>query len=429
MRLADSLRYSKASTAIRAAGIEGLSHFKTGPAKYLALLRAYQQSRDAAGCVRIAQRIRPLRETAAASVLEADLRRRYTAQLKAPALTRSVILKAPGEGGEKGVLLMTFEYNWMRLAAGIEDLDSFTHEYDLVLSTSWSPTDYALLEWIASKTSSRLYVQACNYSEIPKLEGFHPNIRCLQTLPCDWINPDVFRPTERVARDIDLLVVSNWAPFKRHWQLFEALAKLDPGYRIVLVGQQEAGYQIADILALAELFRVPQQLEIYESLPPERVTELQCQSKACAIFSRREGCCVSAVEALFADASLGLMEGAEVGPTAYLNAATGIPLRRAELPEQLRSLMGAGAGRQPRKWATTHLSCGRSAARLNELLQEESRNRDLPWTRDLVTPSWRPHPTLAYCDADTTTIRAACRELNAAFPATFASDFFENSAR
>jgi hypothetical protein len=31
---------------------------------------------------------------------------------KQPALTRSIILKAPAANGEKGILLLTFEYNW-----------------------------------------------------------------------------------------------------------------------------------------------------------------------------------------------------------------------------------------------------------------------------------------------------------------------------
>ena len=54
---------------------------------------------------------------------------RYAGLLKdKPHLTRSVILKAPGPGGEKGLLLMTFEYNWARLLLG---LDAFADDLEL----------------------------------------------------------------------------------------------------------------------------------------------------------------------------------------------------------------------------------------------------------------------------------------------------------
>ena len=43
-------------------------------------------------------------------------------------LSRSVVLKEPAEDGEKGVLLMTFEYNWLRLLSAVPELAELESE-------------------------------------------------------------------------------------------------------------------------------------------------------------------------------------------------------------------------------------------------------------------------------------------------------------
>ena len=133
-----------------------------------------------------------------------------------PALSRSVVLKAPGANGEKGVILSTFEYNWFRLVADPGRFEALCAEFHLVLSTSWSPTGYHILALAAAQASDTLFVQACNYDEVAKIQAFHPRLRCLETLPCDWLHPDLYRPRAPQDRDIDIVIVSNWAPFKRH---------------------------------------------------------------------------------------------------------------------------------------------------------------------------------------------------------------------
>ena len=114
--------------------------------------------------------------------------------LKDPSISRSIVLKAPGESGEKGVLLMTFEYNWVRLLLTLSEEETrwLNENYDIVLSTSWSPTDYAALALAVSSLRGTVFVQSCNYDEIAKIEAFHPRLKCLETLPCDWINPRLY---------------------------------------------------------------------------------------------------------------------------------------------------------------------------------------------------------------------------------------------
>lgn len=345
-------------------------------------------------------------------------------------LSRSIVLKAPGEGGEKGVLLMTFEYNWARLLLGLtdEEMAWLDEHYDLVLSTSWSPTDYALLALALSRTRSRLYVQSCNYGEIAAIEGFHPRLQCLETLPCDWINPGLYEPKAAAERTTDIVMVANWGEFKRHWELFRALAHMPQDLKVVLIGQPEPGRSKAFIRELARQFGARQEMEIFESLPIAEVARHQGQAKVSVILTRREGCCVAAVESLFAGCALAMREDAHVGPLAYINGQTGLRLRPGRIHEDLMTLLQTAEALEPARWAREHLANERSHAKLNALLRGEAAQAGRPWTRDLALPQWRPHPTFAR-EIEKEELRPAYEDLNRRFPTVFSSTLIDESWR
>lgn len=344
-------------------------------------------------------------------------------------VTRTAMLKAPGANGERGVIYSLFEYNWARIAAGT-NLRVLLSEYDVVWVASWSPTDYLPLARILadSDPGTPIYVQASNMAEVPLLETFHPRIRALPFLSCESVNPASFQPLPRAERDIDLLVVSNWAPFKRHFELFRALRLLPAGLRIVCVGQQEQGHTREGIRQLAASYRVPQQITYYESLPWTEVRALQVRSKAAAIFSRREGHCIAAVEALFADASLGLMHGGHVGPAIYISDTNGVLLRPGHVSEDLARLIEDAPSRTPREWALAHIGSGRAEVKLNDWLKERAAERSLPWTTDIAQMSYAPYPRVESADA-CERLRPAFDALHRAFPKVFEADLFESNQK
>jgi glycosyltransferase involved in cell wall biosynthesis len=349
---------------------------------------------------------------------------------KDPALSRSIILKLPGAGGEKGVLLMTFEYNWARLLAGLSDEEFrwFDEHFDVVLSTSWSPTDYAVLAWAASRISGTIFVQACNYGEIARLARFHPRVRCLETLPCDWINPVLYQPKPYAERTTDIVMVANWGAFKRHWELFAALARLPPNLRVVLIGQQEPGRTKEFIRDQARLFGARQELEICESIPIAEVAAHQVNAKVSVIMTRREGCCVAAVESLFAGCALAMRSDAHVGPLAYINEHTGARLRPGHVAEDLAALLERAPGMRPHEWAAQNLACQVSQGKLNRVLQDAALKTGRPWTRDVALPQWRPHPTFA-STMEQESMRPAYEELHRRFPTVFPADLVTESWR
>jgi glycosyltransferase involved in cell wall biosynthesis len=325
---------------------------------------------------------------------------------------------------------MYFEYNWARLLLGIPEPDFrwMDENFDLVLSTSWSPTDYAVLGLVAARVSGPMFVQPCNYEEIPKIEAFHPRLHCISSLPCDWINPAFYRPKPYAERTTDIVMVANWGDFKRHWELFHALSKLPRQLKIVLIGQPEGGRDHAFIRRQARDFGVPQELEFHESISIDQVAAHQCNAKVSLILTRREGCCVAAVESLFAGCALAMRQDAHVGPRAYINENTGRLLRPGRIAEDLAALLRDAAGFQSREWAMENRSCHQTHAKLNAILRTHALQRGLPWTRDLVLPHWRPYPTFVHA-SDQQSMRPVYEELHARYPQVFSQDLWQDSWR
>jgi len=310
-----------------------------------------------------------------------------------PALTRSLLLKPPGPGGERGVLLVQFEYNWFRLLTQIHDWNAFSEQYDVLWGTSWSPTNYALITAILQRVAGPVSILASNLNERPKLLSFHPRIRCPNLLSAaDWLDPACFEPRPREARSIDILMIANWAPFKRHLDLFKALPSLPPSLRIVLVGQKEGGFTRQSILKLAKRWRVPQELEVYESLPPEEVRRLQCDAKIALILSRREGSCVAATEALMADCPLGIPAKAHVGALTHVNAQTGVRFSNRPLAPQIAEFLNQSDTFAPRRWAQENLSCHLTLAKLEAFCKQNATEGGRPWTQALAPFRWNPYP-------------------------------------
>ncbi len=426
-RLKDAGRYSSLSEA--ALGLADMLHASltagNSPAKANRLASALRRLESGPLPSGIRARLRRL-AAEAPDVIHAAHEAQWRRRTRPPALTRTTILKAPGSGGERGVLVCQFEYNWSRLSIGVGDLHALLEEYDVIWGTSWSPTDYLVLSHLLAATTQPLYVLPANLAEVQSLRALSSRVCVPEQLASEFQDPTSFRPRPFTDRDIDLLVVSNWAPFKRHWELFAALHRLSASLRVVCVGQPEGPHTRSEIERLARIYRVPQSIEFFESLPWETVRELQGRSRAAAIFSRREGQCMAAVEALFSGASIGLREGARIGAAAYINPETGHVLRPGMIASDLQELI-AGAGlRRPREWAVEHLGYSAATKRLNSWLVERAHERGLPWTRDIAEHWWAPYPWVGHI-ADRERLTPAALDLHCRFPQTFPVDLLESS--
>lgn len=349
---------------------------------------------------------------------------------KLPGLSRSIVLKAPAANGEKGILLLTFEYNWARLLLGAdnEQLRWIAERFHIVLSSSSSPTNYAALSLALSRIPGTVFVQACNPDEYARIEGFHPRLKCLPVMPCDWIMPELYQPKPMAQRTRDIMMVAFWGPVKRHWEFFDMLTKLPASLRVTMVGQTDGIRNKDDMIRIARDLGVKQELEVHQSIPVQQVAELQCDAKVSVIMTRREGCCVAAVESLFAGSALAMRADAHIGPLAYINAQTGMLLRPGRVAKDMATLLERAPSLRPQDWATQNVSCYRSQEKLDAYFKEVDAHHNRPWTGGIVLPIWRPHPTFARPE-EQAAFRPVYAELHQLMPAVFPADLITESWR
>ena len=149
-RLYERVKYSLVLRSLQAVLLTGLALLQRDPARRLCwLCRAYAAAQHGFLWEPIACAIE--RTLHGRTEVELDWRRTANASLynrraqKDPQLSRTVLLKAPGPNGEKGALLSYFEYNWFLLMDEPADFRALCQEFNMVLATIWSATDYHLL--------------------------------------------------------------------------------------------------------------------------------------------------------------------------------------------------------------------------------------------------------------------------------------------
>ncbi len=322
-------------------------------------------------------------------------------------ISKGIILKQP-DGNERGVLIVSFESNFLNLRA-CRNFELLAQQYTIILFTSWFPPPYAIIWQFAQLPNSDIYLAVSNPRE-KQLADLNTGIRRMPFYTCDFINPDKIQPRPRTDRDIDILMVANWAPFKRHWQLFDFLRRSRRQYRTVLIGQPEQDFTVDHIRAQAELFGVADKVDIHERLPIEQVLDMQARSKVSLILSKREGSCKVNAEALFANTPIGLLQGAQIGSIEYVTPDTGRLLRERHFVRDLEQFIDDAPGISPRQWAVENISNRINLQRLNEILKTHASDAGRPWTRDCVMIDWHVVPDFVN-DVDRKQLQAAYEQM------------------
>ncbi len=328
-------------------------------------------------------------------------------------LNRSLILKAPGAGGERGVFVIWFESNLIALLH-CRQLRELLKDYRIVFASSWSPP-YPQAIWpLAGFEDADVTLMLSNARDEEWFRRMDLGFAVTPLYMSSWVDPECYSPKPAEERDIDVLMVANWAPFKRHWLLFEALRALPANWRVVLAGQPEAGRTMGHVRKMAAAHRAPQQIEFHDRLRVDEVAALQERSKTSLILSRREGSCVVVAESLCAGAAVGLLEGAHIGSSAFVNRRTGAFLRERHLAEDLGRLVDAASAGEfsPLEWARGSIGCLQSTKLLNEGLRRRAEERGEPWTKDIAP--MRVWGVPGYVDdAEAEQISGSYRELEA----------------
>ncbi|MEI9811573.1 MAG: glycosyltransferase [Acidobacteriota bacterium] len=239
---------------------------------------------------------------------------------KTDRIEKAVVLKAPAGPRERGVVLVSFEYQWARLM-GVQNLQEFARSYLLVTAPTWSPP-HALENTLfpAQYPDDRIVTLISNQQDCLIFPALSPKFQVAPLYASSWVNSDLYQPVPFAEKDIDIVVLANFGTYKRHFALFEALRQLPEHLRVVLVGQPVEGRTSKALLAEADLYGVRNRLELRESVTDAVVVDTLRRSKISLILSMQEGSCVAVAEALIANTPTGVMEDAIVGSKAFISS-------------------------------------------------------------------------------------------------------------
>ena len=320
---------------------------------------------------------------------------RYSPKYGVGEIQLGVVLKAPARSGEKGVVLIGFEYQWARLLRS-EHLAEFAANFELVLSPTWSPPHAMMTAVFPSRyPGERIFTLISGEEDkaiFPRLSGKY---RVVPLLASNWVNPTFYEPMESSARDIDIVMLANFSRYKRHFALFSALKTAPARLVACLAGRPWGGITADQVWKMAKLYGVADRIDIIEGASDAQVRNLLARAKVSLILSRQEGSCIAVAESLFAGTPVGLLEDARVGSKVFINERTGRLLQHRGLGSQLADFVASARQFQPREWALEHgISCFGSTRVLSEILRQEQVRQGLPWTTDIAAHHWSPEPRL-----------------------------------
>lgn len=299
---------------------------------------------------------------------------RYRISGEGGALLKSLIARAPDEDG-KGVLFIWFEYDLLTLLS-VRDLEKLLDSYIVVYAGSWSPPSYQPLWSFPYAYRHEFFAGLSHPEDVMRIRSLGFEVPILPLYMSSWLVPEDFHPVPRQERDVDIVMVANWAHFKRHWVLFDALKRMNcPDLKIVLIGQPDSGRTVENVRQEAELYGVAGQIQFLNRLPVDEVWRWLARSRISLVFSKREGSCVVVGESMMADTPVGLLEGAGIGSVEFINPKTGMLLREGKnLADDISTLLEKSKTMSARAWAVENISFQRAKTITTEKIKSVMKN-------------------------------------------------------
>jgi len=299
---------------------------------------------------------------------------------------RVAVLKPPSANGEKGVLFIMFT-ELLRALCGEMNMRKLLSDYTLVIEPSWS--GYCQEDFLRlTQFNEDIFVLSAQEDDFSFLQRLHLNLIPVELGPCDWVDPGVAEPYLGNPKEFDIVMNSNWGQWKRHHVLFRMLKHAKNRYTAALIGGSWGGRNGTDIEELAIHYGVRDQLSIFDCIDYREVMDITCRGRVSALLSLKEGSNRAMAESMFCNVPVVVLANHVGGITKNIVPETGLFARESELEFAITKLMRAGLN--PREWALEHISCFKSAERLNTVLRDRALSKGLPWTQDLAIRSNRP---------------------------------------
>lgn len=295
-----------------------------------------------------------------------------------------IVLKSPSDN-ERGVIYLYYSYVYA-LFMRFFDAPAIAERYHLVVEPSWSGfCEQNILALSALRKP--IFVGSIEPRDTAFLRAVGGNFVPVAIGGNTWVDPTVFTKLPDVRKEYDIVVISGWAPYKRHWAFFRALREMKRTGRhprVALVGYAIEATRAA-IVDEARYFGVDTLIEIHERLTPVQVNLVLNRSKVNLLWSRREGVNRGIIEGMAADVPCVVRQGFNYGHHyPYINDQTGCFATEAELPRVLARMIDEHASFAPRAWMLSRMTPDASTAVLHTAVKAVATERGETWTRDVA---------------------------------------------
>src|SRR5205823_5520841 len=113
-----------------------------------------------------------------------------------------------------------------------------------------------------------------------------------------------------------------------------------------------------DILREARNYGVEDQIQVFERIPQQQVSELLSRSKLHVLWSRREGSNRAIIEAMLADVPTIVRDGFNFGyKYPHINSQTGRFVAESDLADAIIDMLDRRKEFSAREWALAHMTC------------------------------------------------------------------------
>lgn len=299
-----------------------------------------------------------------------------------------VLVIKSSDYNEKGVIVFRYTALFRSFMKNF-DLDKIDEKYYIVLEPTW--VGYFDLNILCfCKYKFPIFIQTYEPRDFMFIKTLKSNLIPVPLGTNCWVDNRIFKPLDGISKNFDLIMVANWAAFKRHYQIFRTLNKIKKyrkyGRRLnmILIGYSQLGRTKDDVYKEAKYYNVEKQLELIENISQEEVNYYFNCSKVGILWSRKEGGNQSIIEGMFSGVPFIVRKGHNYGfKYDYINKYTGIYSSEQELPNKMLYMVDYYQKFSPNPWVTEHMSCQRSTAILNDMIKKVAVNKGENWTKDI----------------------------------------------
>ena len=302
---------------------------------------------------------------------------------QAAVLNYCFILKPYISEGEKGILLVSFE-NQLDCIIDSGKVSVIQARYHIMFIPSWtglfSPALFRLASCSGDQPVFVLPVHSQERAHVNRVgRGFVP----LPFNAASWVN-QIFFENKGVERDIDCLMVANFASFKRHWLLFKALKGLPITVSAICVGVSLGSRTAESIRLEAQDYGVSDRVTVVENPSQEDLRLYFQRAKVICAMSYREGSFIAVAEALMSGTPVVMFRNAHIGTKSLIVPENGaLAGSVSELRERIMEFISFEDHDRIRQNAGESISAQANCRKLNDMLAGWSSEKGFQWTRDI----------------------------------------------